>query len=281
MKSTPLTQGITMLILALYLLYGFFALPFAGLLLSLAVGLISYGSTESFEIAVSFVILSGVLYSLITRSAASAALIKASEKGMGKEGFADSAVKISERVNRIRTSATREPSGVYSSGFVEGFADAAASPSNASGQTNTQPSTDANSQATTKPAPAASSGDAGSGIAPPAPPAVTAAVADAMKHATSGFKGSEDDGLFKLGSLPSENKGGFHIDQGTTVINALNALKPDQVKAMTDDTKKLIETQKNLMGMLSNMKPMLQDGKQMMETFQEMFGNGKEFKLSG
>lgn len=78
---------------------------------------------------------------------------------------------------------------------------------------------------------------------------------------------------FKLGVIPDDSKGGYHIDQGTTVMNALNALKPDQIKAMTEDTRKLIETQKNLMSMLGTMKPMLQDGKQMMVNFQEMFGN--------
>jgi hypothetical protein len=279
MKSTPLTQGITMLILALCLLYGFFALPFAGLLLSLAVGLITYGSTESFEISVSCIIVAGVLYSLITRSAA-ASVLAAQKK---KEGFADAPNVISNRVVQMsKVYNNSGPKGVYSSAFVEGFADATAAPSNATGQTQTQPATEANSQATTKPAPASGSGESGSGIAPPNPPPVTAAVEGAMKEAVSGFKGSiaKDDGLFKLGSIPDETKGGFHIDQGTTVMNALNALKPDQVKAMTDDTKKLIDTQKNLMSMLGSMKPMLQDGKQMMETFQEMFGNGKEFKLA-
>jgi hypothetical protein len=56
-------------------------------------------------------------------------------------------------------------------------------------------------------------------------------------------------------------------------MNALNALKPDQIKAMTEDTRKLIDTQKNLMSMLGTMKPMLQDGKEMMQNFQEMFGS--------
>jgi hypothetical protein len=78
--------------------------------------------------------------------------------------------------------------------------------------------------------------------------------------------------MFKLGSIPSDAVGGAHIDVGTTLMNALNSLKPDQVKAMTDDTRKLMETQKSLMGMLTNMKPMIQDGKQLMETFTEMFG---------
>jgi hypothetical protein len=56
------------------------------------------------------------------------------------------------------------------------------------------------------------------------------------------------------------------------VLNALNALKPDQVAAMTSDTKQLIDTQKSLMGLLQQMSPMLNEGKQMMETFQGMFG---------
>ena len=91
---------------------------------------------------------------------------------------------------------------------------------------------------------------------------------------TSPFRsgGSESDSLFKLGVIPEQDKGGFHIDQGTTVINALNALKPDQVKQMTEDTQKLIDTQKSLMSLLTSVKPMMQDGKQMLDTFQQMFG---------
>ena len=117
--------------------------------------------------------------------------------------------------------------------------------------------------------------------ATPAPPA--ADKPDARKETppakddkppAAGFRsgGTEPDGLFKLGVIPEEGKGGFHIDQGTTVINALNALKPDQVKQMTEDTQKLIDTQKSLMSLLSNVKPMMQDGKQMLDTFQQMFG---------
>jgi hypothetical protein len=64
-------------------------------------------------------------------------------------------------------------------------------------------------------------------------------------------------------------------------MNALNALKPDQIKAMSSDTQKLIDTQKSLMSMLSTMKPMLQDGQQMMNNFQEMFGkSGGQFKMA-
>jgi hypothetical protein len=82
---------------------------------------------------------------------------------------------------------------------------------------------------------------------------------------------ADKSGLFKLGQIPAEAKGGFHIDAGTTVMNAINSLKPDQIKAMTSDTKQLIDTQKSLMSMLQTFQPMVQEGKQMMDTFQTMF----------
>lgn len=78
---------------------------------------------------------------------------------------------------------------------------------------------------------------------------------------------------FTLGEIPSQAKNGPHIDAGSTLIKAIQGLNPDQINAMTKDTKQLIDTQKSLMGMLGTMKPMLNDGKQLMETFQEMFGN--------
>jgi len=77
---------------------------------------------------------------------------------------------------------------------------------------------------------------------------------------------------FKLGEIPSQVKNGPHIDAGSTLIQAIKGLNPDQINAMTKDTQQLIETQKSLMGMLGSMKPMLNDGKQLMETFEQMFG---------
>jgi len=81
-----------------------------------------------------------------------------------------------------------------------------------------------------------------------------------------------ENGLFKLADIPKDQKDGFHIDAGTTVLNALNALKPEQITAMTQDTKQLIETQKSLMNMLKTFTPVVNEGKQMMETFGAMFG---------
>ena len=92
-----------------------------------------------------------------------------------------------------------------------------------------------------------------------------------MKAASEdGFEA--DGGLFKLGKLPSDKAGGLHIDSGSTVINALKALKPEQISAMTQDTKQLIETQKSLMAMLQTFSPMVSEGKELMNTFNNMFG---------
>jgi len=77
---------------------------------------------------------------------------------------------------------------------------------------------------------------------------------------------------FKLGEIPSQVKNGPHIDASSTLMKAIHSLNPEQINAMTKDTKQLIETQKSLMGMLGTMKPMMNDGKELMETFQQMFG---------
>jgi len=77
---------------------------------------------------------------------------------------------------------------------------------------------------------------------------------------------------FKLGEIPSQKKDGPHIDAASTLVKAMSSLNPDQINAMTKDTKHLIETQKSLMSMLGSMKPMLNDGKELMSTFNEMFG---------
>ena len=274
MKTTPLTQGVSSLLLIVYTVYGFFALPFAGFLLSLAVGMLSYGALESPEMSVAFTILTGVIFSLISRAGAATALMKVVSKEGFTTGSQDGSEKIANRVERIKK-ANVGPHGVYASAFVEGFADA--SGNSIDGQLEAVlKDKPAEESPESKPASATAPSTAGSGIQPPSPPPITANVPKAeTQGGTQGFLGAPDDGQFKLGVLPEEKKGGYHIDTGTTVINALNALKPDQIQAMSVDTQKLIDTQKSLMSMLSSMKPMLNDGKQMMDTFQEMFGNNQ------
>lgn len=89
-------------------------------------------------------------------------------------------------------------------------------------------------------------------------------------EAKDGFQA--DNGLFKLGRLPTESKSGPYVDTGSTISNALKSLKPEQIKEMTRDTQQLLETQKNLMEMLKTFAPMISEGKEMMHTFNGMFG---------
>jgi hypothetical protein len=271
MKSTPLTQGASTLILAVYLIHTLMTAPFVNVLIAVAAGVIAFGFLDSYELGVAFAIVIGVGFNVINQTSFS---YETKFVKNVKEGFnTDTAEQIVKRVEEIK----KEPRGVLASSFAEGFADAT---TDNSGNEVTSTASSTSTSAETKSAPANTNGNAGSGVAPPAPPA---AATEVVKKAavggtagTSGFTGdSKKDMEFKLGVLPEESKGGYHIDQGTTVMNALNALKPDQIQAMTDDTRKLIETQKNLMSMLGSMKPMLQDGKEMMANFQEMFGNGQ------
>lgn len=237
MKPAEIIRGVAVGALVLYILYGILSMPFPFFLLSVAVGLISYGAMESAEITVALTILTGALAVLIANY-------------KRKESFVSGGnpTEIVKRLEQVHRTQEKAPVGVYATGYVEGFEDVSE-----------------NKIEVAAPLPK----DEKSGSASSKPAAAT--------QTTSGFKDGSapsQDGLFKLGVLPEEGKGGFHIDQGTTVLNALNALKPDEVKKMSEDTQKLIDTQKSLMMMLGTMKPMLSDGKQLIDTFQQMFGPG-------
>ena len=82
--------------------------------------------------------------------------------------------------------------------------------------------------------------------------------------------------MFELGKkykAPNEEDDkDFHLDAGTTFLNAYKSLKPDQVAAMTKDTQDLMQTQKQLMSTLNSLKPLIKDGKEMMNMFQSYFG---------
>lgn len=245
----------------MYIVYAIFFVPFSGSLVSAAVGLISFGLLGSYEAAVALTILAGIFFALLTKRKA--------------EGFADGAAVISERVSAVKHKVRQgEPGGVFASTFVEGFESQDASGSAVHVDTTV-------ASPASNPAPATATAPVTMTMPGVDVPGATSIGATAPQPAagavSSGFRsggGKEPEGLFKLGAIPEDAKGGFHIDQGTTVMNALNALKPDQIQQMSADTQKLIDTQKSLMSMLSTVKPMMQDGKQMMDTFQQMFGSG-------
>ena len=254
------TDKISLGILALYAVYGIFAIPFVYFMLSLAIGLIVYSTSDSIEYTVVAVLLTGVLTVLISQA-------------RRPEGFVDGGAMISKRVESIRRPQAKAPIGVYASGFVEGFSDLSDNPV----PTETKPEAAAPAASTPGANAVAKTVAAATAATAPSTSTTTSSSSQPAAITNSGFQDANSpstEGLFKLGSIPQDTKGGFHIDQGTTVLNALNALQPDQVKRMSEDTQKLIDTQKSLMMMLGTMKPMLSDGKQLIDTFQTMFGAG-------
>jgi len=270
LDSTSIRHGFVYSFMALYILYALFRIGLAGLLYSLSIGLILYSFDISIELITSIVILSGLAWKLFIVGFNSKEGFDQAHTGTGQ-----SLKAIVKKVKEIQQPNVFQPSGVLSSTLSEGFA-------NPDSET-TLPIPDTKAPApqkkdeTTEKAASTVSGPA-STTAPTVSTTMAAAIPSPEKETAnkvSGFTDKIMDGMFKLGSIPPDAVGGSHIDVGTTLMNALNSLKPDQVKQMTDDSRKLMETQKNLMGMLGTMKPMLEDGKQLMETFQEMFGGMK------
>ena len=263
-----MTKSVANLILGLYVLYAIFYIPFNATLISAAVGLVAFGTYESYEAAVALTLITGILFALMVKPSSAPK----------KEGFQGGSPKeIAARVSKMTGGRSiSEPQGVFASQFVEGFEDISGAQNSPS--STPAPTTGTPGQPTTLTAPIVATDatlpQASGANANPS----TASSGTTTEKAVSSFRsgGTQSDSLFKLGVIPEEGKGGFHIDQGTTVVNALNALKPEQLQQMTADTQKLIDTQKNLMGLLSNIKPMMADGKQMMDTFQQMFGNSPQ-----
>jgi hypothetical protein len=284
MKTNSVTRGISIGLLVVYFIWSFFSLPFANILVSASIGLISYASYESIEISSFIVIVIGVLfrtYRLCYRDeegfeANNLAVIKPGGPAFKTKGALPSSVAANSMnetaetiVKRIASIENKEIKGMLSSKYVEGFADAASvnNPVPDAGSKDVEKKKDdAAAPSSDKPASVKDATVSESFKTQlPGGDAIASFAKDSVKT------GADNTGLFRLGSIPTDSAGGPHIDASTTLMSALNALKPEQIKSMTEDTQKLMETQKNLMGMLGAMKPMLQDGKQMMETFGTMF----------
>lgn len=285
-KFTKETGQVALVFFTLYFTYGLFYIPFTQFLVCLAVGAIVYGIMDSYEVATISLLATNFLFSIV---------VKRPEGFVKSEGFMGDAESKSKHEQKNSTGLTS--TGVLPGGSLqgvgsqmsEGFADASETDMSIS---ETKESSSAEvSVAKSKPASANEEAMDTKDLekmakmmkqmmaANPdvlAPSKATKISEDKVpknepQDLAKKEKFQDNSGLFKLGQIPKDEKGGHHIDAGTTVMNAISALKPDQIKAMTMDTKQLIETQKSLMGMLQTFQPMVSEGKQMMETFQEMF----------
>ena len=297
LKFTKQTSTVALVFFIAYVIYGIFYTPWVQLVISLAVAGIAYGMTDSYEVAVIVLLLINYLFPFYRGS---------NMKGVTAykmEGFTDAkANEVTKRIQQMTGLGAAEPTvdGVGSK-LSEGFADAGDSdlmlndnkkdgenskPVTASSKPSEVDSSDAsNKEEQLKKMTEMMSGlmknmNKTTDLSKPTKiseqdmPSVHQpqdVKPEEKKPKKEKFENQTSEGLFKLGQIPKDAKGGFHIDAGTTVMNAINSLKPDQIKAMTQDTKQLIDTQKSLMSMLQTFQPMVQEGKQMMDTFQEMF----------
>jgi hypothetical protein len=283
MKSNSVTRGLAIGLLVIYLFWSLFSLPFANILVSASIGLISYGSTDSIEVSSIITILVGVMFYTYRRSwykteegfeANNLSVIEPGGPHYETGGSLPSVATVALQegpepiVRLVGDLQKKQIKGMLSANYMEGFADAGAinNPVPDAGSKDAEKKKeDTAVPSSTAPAPVKEATNVSESFKSDLPGS------GAVASFTKGDSSPENTGLFRLGAIPTDKAGGPHIDASTTLMSALNALKPDQIKAMTDDTQKLMETQKNLMGMLSAMKPMLQDGKQMMETFGTMF----------
>lgn len=250
-KSTEQTRGLSKILLVVFALYGMFKLPLIPYVVALCAAGLAYGVIGSVEGA----LLAALLVTAI------APLVRNNTEGFADASAASAAATVPDAsvpddakatpnttVKGVASESTSTASNVNGSDSAPSF----------TGSSTPSPALKEKEQEKEK-EPVAKK------INEKAPPA--SQPADLISEEFDNSSG----GLFKLGKIPVDEKGGFHIDAGSSVLNALKSLKPDQISAMTQDTKQLIETQKTLMNMLQSFKPMMSEGKEMMDTFQQMF----------
>jgi len=277
MKSTGLTYSLSLIAIVIYACYIVSTQGIAGLLLSFAVGMIAAAFIDTIEIVTSIVIIFGLALTLLMRYLSTKK--EGFEPGMGTgRGVSDLVVSLEQGTYKASPHRKNKVKAVYSDG-AEGFADvsedndedegesAESTPAPKAEASNTEKQVDKDQAAvaTASFKPDTSSGGT-SGAAQPS-------AASGMAAATTDGFSSQSAGLFKLGEMPSESRTGPHVDVASTMRNALSALQPDQMAAMTAESNSLLETQRNLMNMLQTMRPVLQDGRKLLDTFGGIFGS--------
>jgi hypothetical protein len=268
MKFNGLTYNISLGILLITALYTLVYSGLTGLLLCSSVSLIAAAFLDQFEIVVAISVIFALFYTYYLKN-----LLRKLEPFQDDNNSKAIIDRLSKMKNDYREvpqnlqDPRREPAGVYDPA-VEGFEDV-----------NPQVPKEGASQESS-----AASANRMNEVNPEQVKEVTSAVEGAKKKTDEEISSQEfqsaTNSLFKIGKMPSENMDGPKLDSGSTLLKAMESFKPEQITAMSADTKQLLETQKSLMGMLNQMRPVLADGKELLQTFSGMFGNsGGAFKL--
>jgi hypothetical protein len=294
MSQNYTTYFIALAALIIYTGYIVSVQGIAGLLLSVAIGLIAAAFLDSIEYLTAIIILTGLAYSMYAKRPQVVVVSKKEGFRVG-EGEGTGPEIVARVIAMDPPRPPRKVNPVLSAG-CEGFEDISTGTTDTPPATSEGSSTPASTASVTRPK--QTDEDAAEVIAAGATPANSVAmtgvqpVADpsaatnagtptgsaglasaAMTPSTvSGFQGQKNTGLFKLGEMPSEQKGGPFVDVASTMNKAMSSLNTDQMAAMTAESKSLMETQRNLMNMLQSMKPVLNDGRQLLDTFSGIFG---------
>jgi len=278
--------------LIIYIFFITSSIGVSGLLLSFAIGMIAAAFIEPLELVVAIVIVAGIILTVVSKQLFIQQILAGKtegfDAGMGTgKGISDIVVSLEEGTYRTPTNRPKVRAVYSEIGFGyapvnEGFQastpneedeegeEADSTPAPKSEAANTTKLVDKDATAIQV---AAASAKASSDTASTVPGggAQPSAASDAAASTADGFTNSAS--LFQLGKLPSESALGPHVDIASTMNNALSALQPEQMAAMTAESNSLVETQKNLMNMLQTMRPVLQDGRQLLDTFSGIFGN--------
>jgi hypothetical protein len=264
MKFNELTFNISIGILVTTAIYTLLYSGLTGLLLCSSIALIAAAFLNQFEIVVAVSVIFALFYTLFLKR-----LFRKFEPFQDLQGE-DSAKGILDRVAGMKNNyheipqnlkdPRREPAGVYDPA-VEGFEDIKPEvpKDGESAESSSAPSKRMNE------------------VDPEHVKDVTSAInkkksdEEVSKEEIQSATGT----LFKSGKMPSENTDGPKLDSGSTLLKAMENFKPEQVSAMTKDTKDLLESQKGLMTMLQQFSPVLKESRQVLDTFQGMFGGMK------
>lgn len=262
MKFNQLTYNISFALLIITALYTLLYAGLAGILLCTSVSLITAAFINQFEIVVATSVLFALTYIFYLKP-----LLRKMEPFGNPQ---DTPTAIIDLLKKTKSDYKEVPQnlqsgclpGVYDPS-VEGFEDVSKDKKKEGAP---QDSTSAPTQATVN------------AVDPTMVEKTTKAVTEkrdtAKEDTVKEDMESASGHLFKLGKMPSEHADGPKIDAGSTLMKAMDMLKPDQIKALSSDSKQLLDTQRGLMDMLKQMQPVLSESRQLMDTFGNMFGGG-------
>ena len=257
MMFNKVTYTVTFCILIVTALYMLMYTGLTGILLYASITLILLGVLDQFEIAIAISVLCAIFYVYYLKN-----YFRRMENFVGTQ--------VKQLPKQPQEEKFKDVTGVYGA-YIEGFAPANDKKETLDGHSSTSNPDTPNPKdtvknevkvATTTDAPDATETKQGFKNEKMSENAI---VEDEFKSATNH--------LFKLGKMPSEHTDGPMLDAGSTLLKAMGSFKPEQINAMSTDTKQLLETQKDLMKMLNQMRPVLADGKELLNTFSGMFGN--------